>query len=139
MISKLRKRIQRDEQGFTLIELLVVVVILGILTAIAVPSYLSFQGRSKDAAAKADLRVLLPSVESFYADNNTYVGMSFGDPATDPLSLLKYDQSIKPDDFAMGTLTATTYCVETDPTGQDKLNAWHVTGPGAVYATGACP
>src|SRR5947199_7667625 len=99
MISTLRKRLRNEEKGFTLIELLVVVVILGILTAIAVPSYLSFQGRSKDAAAKADLRVLLPSVESFYADNGTYVGMTFGDPATDANSLLKYDQSIKPDDF----------------------------------------
>jgi type IV pilus assembly protein PilA len=138
MISKLRKRIQRDEQGFTLIELLVVVVILGILTAIAVPSYLSFQGRSKDAAAKADLRVLLPSVESFYADNNTYVGMNLN-ALPDASSLLNYDASIKSGNFALGTLAAASYCVGTDPAGPDKLNAWHVTGPGAVYATGACP
>jgi type IV pilus assembly protein PilA len=137
MISKLRKRIQRDEQGFTLIELLVVVVILGILTAIAVPSYLSFQGRSKDAAAKADLRVLLPSVESYFADNNSYANMNFN-ALPDADSLLNYDQSIKSGDFAMGTNTGTTYCVETDTAGPSKLNAWHVTGPGAVYATGAC-
>jgi type IV pilus assembly protein PilA len=136
MISKLRKRIQREEQGFTLIELLVVVVILGILTAIAVPSYLSFQGRSKDAAAKADLRELLPSVESFFADNNTYVGMNMN-ALPDAHSLLNYDASIQAANFALGTLTASSYCLAT--VAGSSLTQWHVTGPGAVYTAGACP
>jgi prepilin-type N-terminal cleavage/methylation domain-containing protein len=136
MISKLRKRIQREEQGFTLIELLVVVVILGILTAIAVPSYLSFQGRSKDAAAKADLRELLPSVESFYADKGTYVGMNMN-ALPDANSLLNYDASIQAANYTLGTLTASSYCVATNAGG--SLTQWHVTGPGSVYAAGACP
>ena len=61
MIKKLRKRLRHEEKGFTLIELLVVVIILGILTAIAIPSYLSFRGRSKDARPQANVRSIIPT------------------------------------------------------------------------------
>ena len=54
MLDKLRKRL-RSQKGFTLIELLVVMIILAILTAIAIPSYLSFRDRANKSAAGADL------------------------------------------------------------------------------------
>ena len=77
MYKRIRSRLDgNSEQGFTLIELLVVIIIIGILLAIAVPSYLGFRDRAANNAAKANLRAALPAAEAYYADNGTYAAMN---------------------------------------------------------------
>lgn len=73
MLHNLRTRAQ-DESGFTLIELLVVILIIGILAAIALPTFLGQRTKAQDSSAKADARNVVSEMESCFTDNETYAG-----------------------------------------------------------------
>ncbi|MBI3622114.1 MAG: prepilin-type N-terminal cleavage/methylation domain-containing protein, partial [Nitrospirae bacterium] len=63
----------QTKKGFTLIELMIVVAIIGILAAIAIPNFLRFQAKSKQAEAKTNLGAIGTTAESYRAERDFYV------------------------------------------------------------------
>jgi type IV pilus assembly protein PilA len=88
MLYRLRQR-SSDEGGFTLIELLVVILIIGILAAIAIPSFLSQKSKATDAQAKELARTAQTTAETIATDNNgNYTNVTLAE-------LKKYEPSIQ--------------------------------------------
>jgi len=117
---------RNDDGGFTLIELLVVLVIVGILIAIAVPSYLGFSDRASSRSAQANVRSAATAAEAYYVDNGYYTGM-------DVAALRAIDAGMA-GGVSVISAGASQYCLTATLYGKDA----YFRGPGGVATSAAC-
>jgi type IV pilus assembly protein PilE len=107
--------------GFTMIELLVVITLLGLIAAIALPSYGNYVKKTRRKDAQADLVNISNALERYYTANNTYATATLGAagiyPAASPI-----DGNSKYYNLSISAATATGYTLLATPTGAQVGN-----------------
>ena len=99
----------KSQKGFTLIELMIVVAIIGILAAIAIPNFLTYQLKSRQAEAKTNLQAIKTSQVAFQAERGCYLGITpEGSVAAANVKSIPATWGIGAGPTAAGTLWCTT-------------------------------
>lgn len=148
MYKALRARKGKDE-GFSLIELMIVVLIIAILIAIAIPTFLGARTKSQDRAAQVDLRQALLTAKGFYTDTESYDATAAELMALEPTITFDalasaavdtfdvyFDGSTSDVVFAKQSKSGAWFCIAEDiPTGTDFGKADDATAAAALTAT----
>ncbi len=123
-------KILRKEKGFTMIEMMVVLVIIAVLVGAGIKFYTGYIGKSKVDKAKADISTMQAAVDSYYAENGSYIG----DSSVDPLATLGISTSLvgvptatAGKTYLYDQLDSTSYRIRT----VQSINGFIVEGTGA--------
>jgi type IV pilus assembly protein PilE len=120
---KARMKIPKQLKGFTLIELMIVVAVVGVLAAIAIPSYQEYIRRSQRAEARAEVLRAEGWLERFYTENNRYSNNAANNANTTFSGIFTSVPAGGPARYDIGlTVSATTYTITATPTTTGSMN-----------------
>jgi type IV pilus assembly protein PilA len=137
MLKAMRSRLNKDE-GFTLIELMVVVLIIAILVAIAIPTFLGQRKNAQDSAAKSNVRNALATEKAYFSVNQEFTADLTELAAIEP-NLFKTNGTDGAADPVTATVTATadSVCLVQQSDSNTYFGVWDGTNFGTTYYTGA--
>lgn len=121
MLSSIKQRLDREDEGFTLIELMVVVLIIAILLAIAIPTFLGAKNTANARAAQSDLRNALTAEQTYWTNNQSFSGnLSSIEP-----SLTWSSTAVGPGNQVLATPSDSNQIVVITAMGKDN-NCWSI-------------
>ncbi len=132
MLKMMRTRLNKDE-GFTLIELMVVVLIIAILVAIAIPTFLGQRKNAQDSAAKSNVRNALATEKAYFSVNQVFTATTADLAAIEPNL---FGTGADPVSVVVGT-GGVSVCLTQQSAGGDYFSVWDGTTAGTVYRTAA--
>ena len=131
MMKAIRRNLSRDE-GFTLIELMVVVMIIAVLIAIAIPSFLGFRKSAQDRAAQSEVRNVLLSEKAYWLEEGDYTETAADITALEPNANINADEAVGVY-IDLNALSSDTVCIVRTAESGNTFSVWESSTLGTHY------
>lgn len=132
MLKAIRRGLDRDE-GFTLIELMVVVMIIAVLIAIAIPSFLGFRSSAQDRSAQSEIRNVLLSEKAYWLDNGDYTETAADITAFEPNAVLHASDTTAGVVIDLRDSDSDIVCIVRSSDSGNVYSVWESSSAGTFY------